>query len=140
MQFRRIVAVAILASLAGSQPVAASCAMTSAATVNATPAATDGSHEGHEGHGGHAVAADHSAHTPSSDQAHASTDAAPDHGGSQGGTCDLMMACAAAAPAVRTAVGPDASPCTLLSETTPAAARAAPSLAFETPPPRSALI
>lgn len=123
--FRRMVGITLLASLVGSQPATASCAMISDADEAATAAATESMH------------ADHSGHGP------ASSESAPVHAHQHSDpatSCPVMMACTVAAPAV---IGDDVPAASFSDESpvlAPVAAHASPSLAFEPPPPRQNLI
>lgn len=129
---RRIMAITLLASFAGSQPAAASCAMASDVDEATAPAAAEPMHVHHSVDG---PAADSPAASESgSDPVHGMP-----HSG-QGTSCGLMMACAAAAPA---AVARSVPAALFMAETSlpvPDAAHTSPSLAFEPPPPRQILI
>ena len=126
---RRALAFVIAASLAGSQPAAATCAMVPA-TVEETP-------DSPSLHAHHAVAAEHGAQAPGTTDpsGHPGADEQSRHDDHKG--CDFMMACTAAAPSEATAVVPAALFSPESSVGTPASARAAPTLAFEPPPPRA---
>lgn len=119
---RCMIAIALVASFGGIPPAAASCVMTPG------PAGTAVGHMA-QAHAHHAPDA-----PPSSEPTHRQASTHPDSG------CDLMLACAAAAPTVAVAVVP-AVPFTAESSiVSPGAAHASPSLASEPPPPRPHLI
>jgi hypothetical protein len=121
---RRIMAVALLASFAGSQPASGACAMTS--DVDSSTAAEPASAHVH-----------HDADSP------ASIESGPVHGPSHSGpatSCGPVMACAAAALAGNTSTVPTSRLTVEAPVAGPGAAHATPALAFEPPPPRPHLI
>jgi hypothetical protein len=123
---RRITAIALLASFAGSLPASSACAMTSA--VESSKAA---------------VAEPVSAHVHHEADSPVSFEAGPVRGQSHSGpasSCGPVMACAAAALAGSTSTVPTSRLTVEAPVAAPAAAHATPSLAFEPPPPRRHLI
>lgn len=129
---RRILAIMLLASFAGSQPAAASCAMDSGENSVTTRAAAESLHMHHAVEASGAEDADAS-HTEDGREHRLPNS-------SQGTTCGAVMACAvaaiAAAPEIMPAVPFIAEPSVLV----PGAAHGSPTLAFEPPPPRQILI
>lgn len=124
---RRIMAITLLASFAGSQPAAASCAMASGVDEATTPAAAEAMH------------AHHSVDGPAASESGSDPVHGMPHSG-QGTSCGLMMACAAAAPAAIVKSVPAAPFIADKSLLVPGTAHTSPSLAFEPPPPRQILI
>jgi hypothetical protein len=122
---RRITAIALLASFAGSLPASSACAMTSAVGSSKAAAEPVSAHVHHE------------ADSP------VSSEAGPVHGQSHSGpasSCGPVMACAAAALAGNTSTVPTSRLTVEAPAAAPGAAHATPALAFETPPPRQHLI
>jgi hypothetical protein len=122
---RRIMAITLLASFAGSQPASSGCVMMSDVETSSAAAETVATH------------AHHDVDSP------ASFESAPVHGQSHSGpatNCGPAMACAAAAPAGTVLTVPTPPFTVEVSAVVPGAAHAAPSLAFEPPPPRQILI
>lgn len=117
---RRVVALAMFASLTGSQPVAASCAMVPDG-VDAEAAAV-GAH------------AHHAADVP------APADPSPAQDESNSESCGLMMACTVGAPTLATAMVPIGAAGSDSAVAVPSSGRSAPVPAFEPPPPRHDLI
>jgi hypothetical protein len=123
---RRIIALSLLASFAGSQPASAGCSMAAGADDDAVATRTMSMHEHHHSDDGASI-----------------DESEPMHGSTHSGTapdCGLLMACAVAAPAAAATTVPAAPFGSAPSAITPASAYASPSLAFEPPPPRQNLI
>lgn len=129
---RRALAFVIAVSLVGSQPASATCAM--------VPGPVQESADPSSPHAHHTAAVERSADGPGDAGLHGPPGA--DEQSQQGDhqVCDFMMACTAAAPSEVTDVMPVAPFSPESSVGTPVSARAAPSLAFEPPPPRVSLI
>ena len=130
---RRIIAMTLLVSFAGTQSAAAACVMPGG-DVGARVVMEDANGAGH-----HDVHAHHGVvnNTASNDDASSATNNSPT---SPQNECGMMMACTVAAPAIIAAVAP-ATP--LDRETAISAPRIiheSPTLAFEPPPPRYDLI
>lgn len=123
---RRITAIALLASFAGSQPASLGCAMGSVPDDAAASFAA-----AQQQHAHHAPAADAGAES-------ARTDGPSETRGSEG--CGLMMPCTIAAPSPNIAAMPPAMYGAAATVSSPDGEYAAPSLAFEPPPPRQSLI
>jgi hypothetical protein len=122
---RRITAIALLASFAGSQPASGACAMTS--DVDSSKAAADPV----------------PAHVHHDADSRKSIESGPVHGQSHSGpatSCGPVMACAAAALAGNTSTVPTSRLTVEAPAADPGAAHATPALAFEPPPPRQHLI
>jgi hypothetical protein len=122
---RRMTALALLASFAGSQPASGACAMSSAIESSTTAADPLPAHVHHH------------ADSPASFESGA--EQGQEHSG-PGTSCDPVMACAAAALAGNPSAIPTSGLTVEAPVAGPGAAHATPSLAFEPPPPRQHLI